>query len=353
MQIAYQDIPLACEYDADHIEEYCNIVATLVESKFSGILEEEWLQAVQQDTSLQEVISALTKKQLPENETLSAFKHVFSELNVQGGILKRVDLLVAPLILKNRILELAHEGHIGMRAMKRRLREVFWWPGMDRSVEHFVRDCISCATSDKTQVTFPSPVEAVPIPDKSWFKVAVDIIGPMLMLGEKNHYGIVLVDYCSRWPEVKFVQSANSEEIIKFLLSLFLKEGSPNELVSDNGAQFMSKEFQDFLEQWGIKHITTSLYHPRSNGLVERCNRVIKDNIQLSLVNGLDWKKELSNLLWALRTTPNAVTKVSPFTLLKGRIASSKLVTPWMGVTNSPRINADQVKAERVKAQNK
>lgn len=84
------------------------------------------------------------------------------------------------------------------------------------------------------------------------------------------------------------------------------------------------------MAEFGIKHITTSLYHPRRKGPVERFNQVLKDNLQLSTVNGLPWKQEIKNLLLAVRTTHIADTKVSPFVLLKGRIPGYKLSRVWM-----------------------
>ena len=86
---------------------------------------------------------------------------------ILNGVLRRGERLVVPASLCKRILELAHEGHIGMRAMKRRIRENFWWQAVDKSVEGFVRDCMACLVSDKSQVTTPtlvSPVETNGIP---------------------------------------------------------------------------------------------------------------------------------------------------------------------------------------------
>lgn len=101
-------------------------------------------------------------------------------------------------------------------------------------------------------------------------------------------------------------------------------------MITDNGPQFVLYEFETFLSDFGVKDITTSLYHPRSNGLVERCNRMIKENIQLSVASGLDWVQEVKNVIWAWRTTPNSNTKVSPFVLLKGRLPGSKMNRLWM-----------------------
>lgn len=250
-------------------------------------------------------------------------------------------------------LVFAHEGHVGMRAMRRRIRDMFWWPDLDRDVEHWVRECFACALSDKSQVTVPSPVEAVPFPEKPWVKLGMDIIGSMNMLREGQRYGIVLVDYCYRWPEVKFVQNANTSEVITFLCELLMREGAPMEIITNNGVQFKTDEFIKFMKKWEVVNITTSLYHPRSNGLVERCNRVIKDNIQLSLVSGLEWRNELEDLIWALRTTPCASTGLSPFCVLKGRVAANRLVRPWMCDNMDGCGNLSDVNTKRKSAQDK
>jgi transposase InsO family protein len=54
------------------------------------------------------------------------------------------------------------------------------------------------------------------------------------------------------------------------LNGLFYTFGSPENLVSDNGSQFASQEFQDFCKSLGINHIFTAPYHPQSNGQSER-----------------------------------------------------------------------------------
>lgn len=330
--------------DQESIADYDIFCYTLADSN-SSILETEWRDALANDPEITKLINAIHmgwSNEYSLDDSTSKYKHIFDELSVINGLLYRSTCLVVPSTMRTNILALAHEGHIGMRAMKRRIREQFWWPGLDKHVEHFVRDCLQCSISDKSQVTVPSPVEAVSVPSKPWSKLAIDVIGP-LTLSSSNipEYGIVLVDYYTHWPELKFVKTPTTACVVDFLEFLFAREGIPDEIVSDNGSQFTSVEFKNFLSLVDVKHTKTSLYHPRSNGLVERFNRVLKDNIQLSKASNLNCKQELKNLLWAVRTTPNADTNVAPFVLLKGRLPFSKMLRGWMGA----ELPSDKIKS--------
>lgn len=115
---------------------------------------------------------------------------------------------------------------------------------------------------------------------------------------------IVLVDHFPKWPEVEVVQNTDAKTIVSFLRRLFLREGLPKCIVTDNGPQFVSVIFKKCVMENGISHKTTSLYHPAGNGAVERFNWVIKGIVQLANHNNLSWRKELIHNLWAICVTP-------------------------------------------------
>ena len=81
---------------------------------------------------------------------------------------------------------------------------------------------------------------------------------------------LVVVDAHARWLEIERMTSATSEKTTEVLQKLFARYRIPAQLVNDNGSQFTSEEFQQFLKRNGIKHITSAPHHPATNGLAER-----------------------------------------------------------------------------------
>ena len=70
---------------------------------------------------------------------------------------------------------------------------------------------------------------------------------------------LVVVDAHSKWPEVAIMKSTSSERTIEELRSIFSRFGLPQQLVSDNGPQLVSEEFETFMEENGFS--TSSLLH--------------------------------------------------------------------------------------------
>jgi transposase InsO family protein len=67
-----------------------------------------------------------------------------------------------------------------------------------------------------------------------------------------------------------------SETIRKFFWqNIICRFGVPRILIVDNGKQFNSENFKEFCKSIGTKLAFASVYHPESNGAVERANRIV------------------------------------------------------------------------------
>ena len=93
--------------------------------------------------------------------------------------------------------------------------------------------------------------------------------------------------------------------------------------MTDNGAQFTSTEFQTFMTKNGIRHVTSSPYHPSSNGLAERSVQTFKEHMKKTAEGSLETR--ISRFLFWNRLTPHTTTGKTPAELLLGRIPRSQL----------------------------
>ena len=116
-----------------------------------------------------------------------------------------------------------------------------------------------------------------------WAKVGVD-----LFQFEGRDY-LVTVDYLTNFWEVDYLRNeTTSRNVIRKLKMNFARYGIPMTLVSDNGPQFASQEFRKFVDCWGIEHVLTSPYHPRSNGKAESAVKTAKTFMAKAAHSGSD-----------------------------------------------------------------
>lgn len=198
------------------------------------------------------------------------------ELCVTNNLVFRGSRLVVPVTLRRTMVTLAHENHQGIVRTKQRLRELYWFPGIDAMVQTQIAACSLCQESDRTAKTTASPLQPVPLPDGPWLKLGLDIVGPFETAVHDCKYAITLTDYYSKWPEVAFTPSITTAVVIGFLNSVFSRHGNPECLVTDNGPQLISSAFTAFLDERNIAHTKTSLYHPAANGAVEGSTRFLR-----------------------------------------------------------------------------
>ena len=129
---------------------------------------------------------------------------------------------------------------------------------------------------------------------------------------------LLLVDAHLKWSEIVEMSSTTADTTIAILRRVFAAYGLPEQLVSDNGPQFVSHEFADFLRANGVKYIRTAPYHPSSNRAVERLVQTFKQSMKTGEHGGLILH-QLQNFLMTYRSTPHATTGQSPASLFLGR----------------------------------
>ena len=256
---------------------------------------------------------------------LIVYYAVRDELTVVKGVVMRSDRIIPPTNVTMKSVQIAHQGHQGMTRTKQRLRELYWWKSMDLQVEKMIQSCVVCQQSDKAARTYEAPMKPIDLPDEPWQTLAIDIIGPMDQLPNDYRYAVTLIDLYSKWPEVAFSSRITSETVIKFLDTVFSREGLPEQINSDNGSQFVSTMMENYFRKNNITHKLSAVAHPETNGQIERFHRGLKDAIQISKLEKKPVKQALTTYLALYRNTPQATTGKTPSLLLHKRNMRSTL----------------------------
>ncbi len=299
--------------------------------RIAGIRLQHLRESTEADEELQEIRKAIESRQwrkltLPDMDAQEGYYRNRNNLSTKEGIVFQGRKIVAPRDLRRPIIEAIHVGHPGMVRTKANLRSTYWWPGADAQVETFIKHCEPCQRSTKSARTpTPSGVN-IPAATKAGEQWGLDITGPFY----NGAYLVVLIDYFSRYPEVMQTKDITSRNIIRWIKETWDKSSNPSALVTDNGPQFVSQEFTDFLADRDIHHHTTSVYNPQENGLVESFNRFLKYGVQT--FSKENWADQLGKLLRSYRTTPRD-DKASPAEVYYGR----KIRAEWQPNLTKPK----------------
>jgi putative transposase len=99
-----------------------------------------------------------------------------------------------------------------------------------------------------------------------------------LNIGGTFYYLCSVLDGCSRFIVHWEIRETMKEEEIELIIQR-ARERFPKatpRIISDNGPQFVAKDFKEFIRICGMTHVRTSPYYPQSNGKIERFHRTIK-----------------------------------------------------------------------------
>ncbi|UYV63588.1 K02A2.6-like [Cordylochernes scorpioides] len=274
--------PLKDEVDTSYLEGQTESVHMLL------VTTDEKIKRLQKETHEDHTLIQLieyAKNGWPKYKTMvcdeaKPYWQFQDEIHVSDGIVYKGNCIVVPSTLRKEILQVVHSSHQGIAASKEKARSAFYWPGMITQVENEVEKCRTCQEYSRK-----NPEEsriAHEIPEFPWEKIAVDF---MEVSGTSS---ILVVDYHSKFVEIRKLSSKRETETILQLKTIFRTHGIPRTLVSDNGPPFNSTGFKNFAQKYEFKHQTSSPKYPRSNGQVERTIQTIKGLIIKAVKSGRD-----------------------------------------------------------------
>jgi hypothetical protein len=259
------------------------------------------------------------------------------------GILWFGDRLVVPKDpeLRKKILDEAHLSkfsmHLGSNKMYHDLRSLYWWTRMKREIAKYLSECDTCQRIKASHLKAAGPLQPLPIPSWKWEDICMDfIVG--LPNTSRHHDSIwVIVDRLTKTAHFLPVHTTHkTEKYAEIYVDQIVRlHGIPKTIVSDRGALFVARFWEQLQESLGTHVIRSSAYRPQTDGQTERVNQILEDMLRACVLHyGKDWDKCLSLAEFSYNNSYQSSLKMAPFEALYGRRCRTPLNWSQAGERN-------------------
>ena len=237
------------------------------------------------DEGLQKVGEYLTTMRRPAgmaNSDFKRFRGFALKFLVRDGILYRWGKAGMPprrgLVKeedKQQVLNRQHDesGHRGRDGTYRKTKLLYYWSGLYRDIDQYIRSCSECQRRRPNRFDEPlHPTFSAAI----FAKVGLDVVH-MPMATDGSKYMVGMRDDLSGWAEYKALRQESSRAVAKFIYEVWMSRfGCPLLIVNDGGPEneALTKEL---LDRYNVQNVQVAAYHQQSNGLVERGHQNIVD----------------------------------------------------------------------------
>lgn len=321
--------------DGTELESRINILRKDLEEISSNILEHLSIDSMKNhqinDPNLGSIIRKLLKETSASEEEITRLE---SQYVIENGLLYRlistpvgqVRRIYVPETMVRDLLYVVHDlmssGHFGIIKTIWKLRQYVYWPNLIKDTNGYVRSCHECQVrKPPNHRPFGPQMITTPIPSEAMTAIAIDIVGPLTKSHQGNRFILTVTDQLTKFAIAVLIKDTSSRNIMQTLENfVFYSFGAPKTLLTDNGRNLTSAEIEQFFEKWGITHVTTTPYHPMSNGMVEKFNGTLAVLLTTNIKGDIKlWDEHIPISVYAYNSAIHQSTGFTPFYLLFGK----------------------------------
>lgn len=261
----------------------------------------------------------------PASNILKDLKDFNKYSNIKISILDKVqtinDIATRQLIL-NDFHMLPTGGHAGINRMYNNLKKYYFWTGLRKDVESFARRCDDCQRYKHSKPN-TQPLTITSTASRTFQKIFLDLVGPIDM--DTNGYKYILTIQCdlSKFVEAYPLANKEAETVAQSFVSNFLlRYGLPDEILTDQGTEFLSSIFSETCKLLGIKQLHSTAYHHETLGSLENSHKHLGAYLRIQCSKYANaWSTWIPYWCFSYNTSVHTETKYTPYELLFGRSA--------------------------------
>ena len=196
----------------------------------------------------------------------------------------------------------------------------YFWPGLRSDVIIWTRSCPICQKCKISRHT-RQRLQFFPKEFRRLATIHVDLMGPLPVSDDYSKYVLTIRDRGTGFLTTAAIIDKSAQSVVSALRSNFISSfGVPAIIISDNGREFNSNEFQVFCKDLGITHKFVTSYHPQANGMVERIHRTMKVAFR-ALDEPTKWADALPLITLAINNQVCDNNDYTPYQMVFGQAA--------------------------------
>ena len=223
----------------------------------------------------------------------------------------------------NKLIQESHNsptgGHLGITKMINKLRRIYHWKDMKKTITEFVNKCKTCKENKHRPMT-KEEYELTSTSTKAFETVSIDTIGPITKSTKGNRYALTAQCDLTKYIIVIPIPDKQAISLARaFVENICLVFGCPSIIKTDMGTEYKNEIFIEVCKLLKINHKTSTAYHPQTIGALERSHRCLNKFLR-QFINDQhdDWDSWLPFFAFSYNTAPHTEHQYTPFELIFG-----------------------------------
>jgi hypothetical protein len=199
---------------------------------------------------------------------------------------------------------------------------------MKREIAKYVSECDTCQRVKASHLKASGTLQPLPILSWKWEDISMDFIVGLPNTSQRHDSIWVIID---RLTKTAHFLPVHTTYLAKKYAEVYLDQivrlhGIPKTIISDRGAPFIARFWEQLQSALGTKLIRSSAYHPQTDGQMERVNQILEDMLRACIIHyGTSWDKCLALAEFSYNNSYQSSLQMSPFEALYGHRCQTPL----------------------------
>lgn len=215
-------------------------------------------------------------------------------------------------------------GHAGVNRMYNNIKTRYFWSGLKKDVQKFVKRCDDCQRYKYSKPN-KEPMTITTTANTAFQKVFLDLVGPLGVDVNNNRYILTLQCELSKFVEAYPLVNKEANTVAKsFVDNFILRYGLPEQVCTDRGSEFLASTFQETCKMLGVKQLISTAYHHETLGALENSHKHLGAYMRIQVAKEPhNWSSWVPYWCFAYNNSVHSETRYTPYELVFGKLCQT------------------------------